>query len=363
MRITEIETIDRLFLLGPPGIGKTEIIRQKAEEEAEKLGKRFIDLREARDEEIERIFRDPQGYFLYYRVVAPHVFPEDLGIPNKDKGYVEFMPPKILAVLSIPDIHGILFIDELTNVQRDDQISMFFSLIQEKEAAWMLKLSKNIKIIAAGNPAEWSEIAGGLPKPLRNRMTILSVDPPSIDDWIDYMNRKYEDKWERVTGTYLHYYPAEFIAPPKQDDGFSAFPTPRSWTNTALLLYQFRGASDELKTEICTGNLGAEVGTKLAALLKTKVDLEKVIGEIKSDPKKYSELNINVRILVLSSMAQQNIDFFDKIVDLLKYMLENHREDIMVLLKVMDRGNRITLLQKYLNMFMPFIKDISRFFI
>jgi replication-associated recombination protein RarA len=46
IRVTQIELIDRLMLIGAPGIGKTEVIRQKAEEEAKKLNKIFIDLRE-----------------------------------------------------------------------------------------------------------------------------------------------------------------------------------------------------------------------------------------------------------------------------------------------------------------------------
>jgi len=106
VRITEIVLLDRLLLIGSPGIGKTEIVRQLAEQEAKKLGKQFIDLREADDTTLDRIMERPDAFYVYYRIVAPHVFPEDLGIPRERGSYVEFLPPKVLKILSIPGIHG-----------------------------------------------------------------------------------------------------------------------------------------------------------------------------------------------------------------------------------------------------------------
>jgi len=352
-------------LIGPPGIGKTEVVKQKAEEEAKEFKKEFVDLREASDEKLSDILENPSKYYVYYRVIAPHIFPEDLGIPRTagadGKEYVEFLPPKVLKVIAIPEIYGVLFIDEITNVQRDDQLSMLYSLILEKEASWILKLSRNIKIVLAGNPPEWSEITRPLPKPLRNRVTIVSVSPPTVDEWIKYMNSRYGDDWQRLCGAYLKLYPEDLLKPPSDDD-FSAYPTPRSWTNVALLLKQYDDFRSDFVEEIVTGNLGKEVGSKLLALLRTNVNVEEVLENIKKEPETFSELGLNAKILVLYAIAQRD----EKVIaseygKFIEYLGKSNRELLMILLLLMDRKKRINVMIAFRKVISDIVSEIAKY--
>jgi MoxR-like ATPase len=340
VRVTETKLIDRLLLIGAPGIGKTEIIMQKAQEEARTLGKTFVDLREVSDQLIEDIFKNPSKYYVYLRIVAPHIFPEDLGIPRERSQYVEFLPPKLLKVMTLPEIYGVLFIDEITNVQRDDQISMYYSLILEKEAGFQLRLSRNIKIILAGNPPEWSEIVRPLPKPLRNRMTIVEVSAPTVDEWIRYMERVYGDRWEKLCGAYLKVYPEDLIKPPQND--FDNYPTPRSWTLLATKLYELKGdASKELLDEIVVGSIGKEVGSKFLALYRTKIDVESALRELEANPEKFDDYSTNAKILIASALAQRPAEElkkrYSKLVD---HLLNKHREFLTIVIIMMSKEKK-----------------------
>jgi MoxR-like ATPase len=341
VRVTEITLIDRLLLIGAPGIGKTEIIMQKAQEEAKVLGKTFVDLREASDQLIEDIFKNPSKYYVYLRVVAPHVFPEDLGIPRERLQYVEFLPPKLLKVMTLPEIYGVLFIDEITNVQRDDQISMYYSLILEKEAGFQLRLSRNVKIILAGNPPEWSEIVRPLPKPLRNRMTIIEVSAPTVDEWIKYMHTRYGDRWEKLCGAYLKVYPEDLIKPPQND--FDNYPTPRSWTQLAVKLYELKndGVNEGFLEEIVVGSIGKEVGSKFLALYKTKIDVESALRELEANPEKFDEYSVNAKILIASALSQRSAEELKKRYSkLLEYLLNKHREFLVIVIVMMSKEKK-----------------------
>ena len=357
VRVTQIPLEDRILLMGPPGIGKTEVVRQKAEREAEALGRRFVDLREDVPGDL---FQNPEKYYVFIRIVAPHVFPEDLGVPKHAEGYAEFLPPKALKALTLKGIAGVFFIDELTNVQRDDQIAMYYSLILEKEAGWMLRLAEGVKVVAAGNPPEWSEVTRPLPKPLRNRLAVINVAPPTVEEWIAYMRRRYGDEWERLTALYLATYPQDILKAPEDD--FSAFPTPRSWTNTALLLHRHRDAPWELKEALAVGNLGGEVGVKFAALLKTKINAKEVLRKLEADPKLFDKLDVSKKLLVLDAVAQQPADrLAGPLKGFLAHLAEAHREMLVLLALLMDKEKRLALVKRLPDVFMKVSDEISRY--
>jgi len=360
LRITKVPLIDKLYIIGPPGIGKTEIIYEKAKSEAKSRSKIFIDLRQITDESFEAILKNPSLYYIYYRIIAVHVFPEDLGIPrimgNNGHDYVEFLPPKVLKILSLPQIEGTLFIDELSNVQRDDQIAMLYSLIQEKEASWIFKMSPHVKIIAAGNPSEWSEIVRELPKPLRNRLVILNTEPPTLEEWYEYMDKKYHDGWDKFTYGYLKLYPDDFI---KNTDSSDNYPTPRSWTQLALLIYYY-GENEDMIEEFSVGCLGKEVGSKFSALRRTRLT-EEEINSIVAFPQKFSQLDMNKKLLVVYSVASKiNDQNYKSYLEFLKY-LEKEREFLMLAIQMMNRTAKLIILRELRSIVIPLLREIMSY--
>jgi hypothetical protein len=350
--VNRIPLLDRILLLGAPGIGKTEVIKQKAREEARKLGKIFVDLREVNDELLEQIFENPDKFYVYLRIIAPHVFPEDLGIPkmvnhSANRDYVEYVPPKVLKVLSLPDIHGVLFIDEITNVQRDDQISMYYSIVLEKEAGFQLKLSRNIKIVLAGNTPEWSNIVRELPAPLVNRVKMYEVLPPSVDEWIQYMQKTYGEEWEKACAVYLKLFPSELLMPPKQ--AFEAFPTPRSWTLTCIDIYKLKesGEDEDVVEATAVGGFGQEVGLKFSKIFKIKIDLEAVLRELEEKPEVFDSFDpdkkLDIQILILSSIASQTAERIARFRKFFEYLMQKHRELLTVLVMIMNKNTKESL--------------------
>jgi hypothetical protein len=361
VRVTEISLLDRMLLLGPPGIGKTEVVRALARKEAEKLGKTFVDLTgEVGDEVVERVRADPVGHYLFLRVVAPTVFPEELGFPReRGNGLIDIIPPKKLYLMTLQGVHGVLFIDEITNVQLEAQISMFFSIIQEKEFGWGIKLSPHVKVVLAGNTPEWSEIVRALPKPLRARMTLINVEPPTVKEWGAYMEKTYGDGWEKLTLAYLTVNADELLKPPADD--WSNFPCPRNWTELALQLYELKkdGASEDFVEEVIIGRLGREVGTKFAAFLRERLTPEEM-EKLAQRPETFFELNVSKKILAVYSLAsaplEELLSRYDALVELIA---QRDSELFVLLLRMMDSKRRLEYAKRKMSVIKRVAEDLK----
>lgn len=350
IRLTElpIPLPDRVVVVGAPGIGKTEVIKSFARKEAKLLNREFVDLREADDKEIDNIIAQPQRYYVFIRVLATHIFPEDVNIPKQlaqSGNYVEFLPPKMLYILTLKQIAGLLFVDELSNVQREDQLAMFYSFLLEKEFGWGARLSPGVKIIAAANDQDWSEIVKPLPKPLRNRMVIIYVSPPTTEEWIQYMVEKYGDEWEKLVGTYLRVFKEDMLQPPEDD--WENFPTPRSWTQLATLLKRYENTSEEFKEALIYGSVGYKVGVKFATIYKQKKNIEKILADILSNPELFNEVKIEDRVLIISHLASLDIDALkEKAERLITWMAANAREWLVTLFSLYEPKKRMEALRK-----------------
>jgi len=341
VRVTELKLLDRMLLLGPPGIGKTEIILSLARREAERLGRVFLDLSSASENDIEKAIGEPERYYVFLRVVAPTIFPDELTYPIKRDGFVDLLPFKKLFVLTLQEIRGVLFLDEITNVQTEPQIAMLFSLIQEKEFSWGLRLAPGIKVVAAGNTPEWSEIVRSLPKPLRARLTIINVDPPTVEEWAEYMDKHYEGRWEKLVYAFLKMNPEDFIRTPTDD--WENFPCPRNWTSLALLLYELRetGADPEFVEEVVIGRLGKEVGVKFSSMLREHVTPEEVEALART-PERFFALSTAKKILIVYALSAAPIEaLLTRYDSLIKTIAQRDMELFVLFIRLMAKKKRI----------------------
>lgn len=149
-----------LLLVGPPGVGKTDLAKQAAA----RLGVAFIHLH------------------------APLMQPEDYGFPivNRDKVDVEFIVSKAKFPLAgdanCPE-NGILLIDELPQADHSCQ-KILANLLDAREIHGK-KIKRGWMIIATGNRQSDRAGANSVLTHLRDRVTMIDTDL-SLDDWTSW---------------------------------------------------------------------------------------------------------------------------------------------------------------------------------
>ena len=222
-----------LFLWGPPGIGKSELVEGIANE----LGGLMIDLRLGQME------------------------PTDIrGIPfyNKDIGKMDWAPP-----VELPDEETasqfpivVLFLDELNSAAPSVQSAAYQLILNRRIGKY--KLPDNVVMVAAGNRESDKGVTYRMPTPLANRFIHqeMKVDFASWQEWA-VNNRIHKD----VVG---------YLSFAKQDlydfdakSASRAFATPRSWTFVSQLLDE--NDDDDTTMNLIAGTVGEGLAVKFMA--------------------------------------------------------------------------------------------------
>jgi hypothetical protein len=217
-----------LFLWGPPGIGKSELV--------------------------EGIARDLNGLMIDLRL--GQMEPTDIrGIPfyNKDIGKMDWAPP-----VDLPDEETasqypivVLFLDELNSAAPSVQSAAYQLILNRRVGKYVLP--DNVVMVAAGNRESDKGVTYRMPTPLANRFVHqeMKVDFASWQEWA-VKNRIHKD----VVG---------YLSFAKQDlydfdakSASRAFATPRSWSFVSQLL------DDEIDSETLTNLIAGTVGEGLA---------------------------------------------------------------------------------------------------
>jgi len=354
-----------LLFLGAPGVGKSMSVEEAAKEIASKLGlnlikvlvkwspklRRFV-LDSEGEREIDDVLANADKYFVYTRFLLSTVEPSDLsGIPRSRDG-ITYYDPLLWAVLhsSSP---GLLFLDELTWIQREDIWAVTPMLVLDKVAG-LTVFHKDTLVVAAGNrPEDASTIVRMLHNPLLNRFKIIKVNPPTLEEWVEWMNDRYGDDWDKRVYAFLSRFRDEgyLLKLPKTAEGLENFPTPRSWTWVALDLAEGFGSLEDF-----IGLLGEEVGRKFDAFLKLNVDIEDLIRE----PKAFHGLNFDAKYVVpimLANWISQHQKSMVKAFPLIDEMTSEKHEFLVMTCISMRKKNLVAFL-KELFVYKPIYKDI-----
>ena len=365
VRVPEIKLVDRMILIGAPGIGKTQIIKQLAEQEARNLKKNFVDLTEMTtipDDLLDSIKSRPEDYYLFLRVPSTHIQPDEISALAVREGFADLLPFRKLYAFTIPGVHGVLFVDELPNAT-DEQMTLLFSFLDEKEFSWGFKLSENVKVVAAGNPADWSRVVNVLPEPLRSKISIINVDPPTIDEWAEFMDKTYPNQWNKIVYVYLKFSQGDFVRKPESDT--EAYPCPRSWTRLALYLNGVDGARiSPFDEEYIRGTVGSSVATKFYSFVKENID-EKDFKRVQENPEIFFNFNVGKQFLFLYLLSKNNPSEIMKYARLLELLSDRAPDMLILFFKIMDRSKRIELINenkdkllKVLDRVVDYIKDV-----
>jgi hypothetical protein len=223
-----------VFLWGPPGIGKSELVADLAQE----LGGYMIDLRLGQME------------------------PTDIrGIPfyNKDLGKMDWAEPVDLPTEEFASQYPIvvLFLDEMNSSAPSVQAAAYQLILNRRVGKYVLP--KNVALVAAGNRESDKGVTYRMPTPLANRFIHqeMKVDFASWQEWA-VQNNVHKD----VVG---------YLSFAKQDlydfdakSASRAFATPRSWTFVSQLLEDEDGDDDTIMNLIA-GTVGEGLAVKFMA--------------------------------------------------------------------------------------------------
>jgi hypothetical protein len=223
-----------VFLWGPPGIGKSELVADITEE----LGGYMIDLRLGQME------------------------PTDIrGIPfyNKDTGKMDWAEPVDLPTEEFASQYPIvvLFLDEM-NVAAPSVQAAGYQLILNRRVA-KYRLPDNVVIVAAGNRESDKGVTYRMPTPLANRFVHqeMRVDFDSYQAWAVNNN--------------IHKDVIGYLSFAKQDlydfdakSASRAFATPRTWTFVSEFLADDNNDEDTL-TNLIAGTVGEGLAVKFMA--------------------------------------------------------------------------------------------------
>jgi hypothetical protein len=224
-----------VFLWGPPGIGKSEVVSEITEE----LGGFMIDLRMAQME------------------------PTDIrGIPffNKDIGKMDWAPPVDLPDEELASQYPIvcLFLDEMNSAAPAVQAAGYQLILNRRVGKY--KLPDNVVIVAAGNRDSDKGVTYRMPMPLANRFLHIEMRP----DFTSWQN------WAVNKG--IHKDVVGYLSFAKQDlydfdskSSSRAFATPRSWCFVSDLLNDEEDTDSDTLFNLVAGSVGEGLAVKFMA--------------------------------------------------------------------------------------------------
>lgn len=234
------------YFVGEPGVGKTAIPTQVAEEEEVPLHTTIIAQYDA-------------GEMAGFGIPTDVIFENEDGTRYTEKRVIRARPDYLPDPRTPEGVVGIWNMDEiaqafLANMNLCSQIVNEYRLGEHP-------ISHGITICCTGNRAQDKSGTTVMPMHLRDRLMFINIEA-DYKDFLDYANKRAVHRWVRAyigaNPGYLH----------KFEVGVNAFPSPRSWERTSELLKM--NHAPHILHECLAGQIGDGMAAQFLAWVKVE---------------------------------------------------------------------------------------------
>jgi hypothetical protein len=297
-----------IFLWGPPGIGKSDIIKQLGTE----LDAHVIDVRLSLWE------------------------PTDIkGIPYFDSNdhTMRWAPPSELPDAALASQHKqiILFLDEMNSAAPAVQAAAYQLILNRRVGTY--HLPDNVVLVAAGNRETDKGVTFRMPAPLANRFVHLEMQV----NWDDYFEWAVENKVHQDVVGFLSFSKKSlYDFDPKSSS--RAFATPRSWSFVSELLTDDDVDVDTL-TDLVSGSVGEGLAIsfmahrKVASKMPNPTDI--LSGKVKKmDSKEISamySLTVSLCYELKDSCEKKVKDWNGQVNCFFEFMMNNFETELVIM--------------------------------
>lgn len=308
--------VPKLFI-GPPGIGKTQVIGEWARSCGRKL----------------------------YTIVLSHLDIDDLkGIPYVVGG--EFRVQRGSLIPGEGE-EAVVFLDEITTASQA-KLAVALKILDERKCGYF-SFEKSW-VVVAGNPPEWRGLA--LDERVTSRCLVFEVEP-SVEDFIDYVMSRYSGDGLESVVAFLMFDKSMLLTKPSVVG--SAFATPRSWEKVLKCWVE----DEDLRARLVEASVGAGVGAQFMNFIKLRNQLPKVSEILSGRVERcvIKELNVAYLLTVAVGLAIKDDKQLDNGVRFIENSISTFGKDLMLLFfKILiKRGFNV---RKYLSLVKDFVWEV-----
>jgi len=297
-----------IFLWGPPGIGKSDIIKQLGTE----LDAHVIDVRLSLWE------------------------PTDIkGIPyfDSNSNKMVWAPPSELPDAEMAKQHKtiILFMDEMNSAAPSVQAAAYQLVLNRRVGTY--QLPDNVVMVAAGNRETDKGVTYRMPAPLANRFVHLEM----TCDWEDWQDWAVENKVHKDVVGFLTFSKKDlYDFDPKSAS--RAFATPRSWSFVSELLVD-NDCDESTLTDLTSGAIGEGLAIKFMAHRKHSSKMPNPTDILLGSVKKMDSKEISAQYSLVVSLCYELKDACDKNVknwntqvnNFFQFMMDNFETELVIM--------------------------------
>lgn len=316
-----------VFLWGPPGIGKSELVRDITGE----LGGLMIDIRAAQMEPT-----DLRGLPYYNKDKLIKIKNSYTNQIEEQRGAMDWAPP-----IDLPDEETashypivVVFLDEMNSAAPAVQAAAYQLILDRKVGKYTLP--ENVVLVAAGNRDTDKGVTYRMGMPLRNRFIHLEMRA-DFASWQQWAINKGIHK--DVVG-YLTFSKGDLNVFDAKSSSH-AFATPRTWTYVSELL-KGEDTDNETLYSLIAGTVGEGIAIKFMAHRRVAADLPDPLDILTGKARELKVKEISAMYSLTVSMCYELKDALDnKRVDskkfhqmadnFLSYMMDNFETELVVM--------------------------------